>query len=77
MSVRKIGVLDKRVIDLLSLNGIPNSPILIGDDNIKHMLAKHPEDYNKYNRYINDILNHPDYIRKNPKDDSIEYVKDF
>ncbi|MGX8851438.1 PBECR3 domain-containing polyvalent protein [Amedibacillus sp. YH-ame10] len=77
MSIKKIASLDKKVIDLLSLDATPNSPILIGEDNIKHMLTKHPIDYDKYKNHIADIIVTPDYIRLNTKDNSIEYVKEF
>lgn len=41
------------------------------------MQSRHPQDYEKYGADIADILNCPDYVGKNPKDDSIEYVKEY
>lgn len=75
--VKQIGYLTKRVIKLLNLTFSDNTPILIGDSNINHMKNKHPNDYAKYKDKIPVILNCPDYIRSNPKDNSIEYVKEF
>lgn len=77
MSIKRIGTLNKKVLELLSLTAVSNSPILIGDDNIKHMRSKHPDDYRKYEVFISDVINLPDYIRLNSKDNSVEYVKEF
>lgn len=74
---QQIGKLNERVIDLLELSATPNSPILIGQTNIDHIKKKHLNDYLKYKNYISDILEKPDYIRQNPKDNSLEYVKEF
>ena len=41
------------------------------------MQMSHPADYAKYGTYISDILSTPDYVGINPKDDSIEYVKEY
>ena len=72
-----VGKLDKRVIELLGISAVPNTPILIGTTNQTHMKSKHPNDYKKYYNSISNIIMKPDYIRQNPKDNSIEYVKEF
>lgn len=72
-----VGKLDKRVIELLGISAVPNTPILIGMTNQTHMKSKHPNDYKKYYNSISNIIKKPDYIRQNPKDNSIEYVKEF
>lgn len=41
------------------------------------MQQKHPEDYAKYSPYIQTILSNPEYVGLNPKDNSIEYVREF
>lgn len=74
---QKVGKLSARVISLLGLTQKQDQPILLGASNIAHMQAKHPTDYQKYGKYIPHILSQPDYVRLNPKDGSIEYVKDF
>ncbi|MCB6992207.1 transposase [bacterium 210820-DFI.6.37] len=74
---KQIGKIDRRVINLLNLSVSPDTPIYIGDSNIQHMKSSHPKDYAKYNSNISDILNSPDYVATNPKDGSIEYVKEF
>ena len=73
---RKVGVLTRRVIELLELELQEGQSILLGDSNIGHMTTRYPEDFALYGEYIPDILLEPDYVAKNKKDDSIEYVKE-
>ncbi len=74
---KKIGVINKRIIELLNLNINENTPILLGKGNIDHIKQKHPQDYEKYFKYISVIVNNPDYVGINKKNNSIEYVKEF
>lgn len=62
---------------LLGLNPVPDKNIYLGQSNIIHMQTKHPFDYLKYGTCISDILDHPDYVYQNPKDGSIEFVKEY
>ena len=73
---RKVGVLTQRVIELLELELQEGQGIFLGNSNIGHMTTRHPEDFALYGEYIPDILQEPDYVAKNKKDDSIEYVKE-
>jgi len=76
-SIEIIGVLSQQVIDLLGLDFEAETPIYIGELNIKHIERNHPGDYGKFGRRIRRILAEPDYIGLNDKDDSIEFVKSF
>lgn len=75
--VTEVGKLSARVISLVNLPLQANQPIYLGDSNIAHMQSNHSGDYQKYGQYIPLILSVPDYVGKNPKDNSIEYVKEF
>lgn len=75
--MKEIGKLDSKIIKLLSLSFAPDTPIYLGQSNIDHIRKKHPQDYLRYGNKISDIISAPDYVRKNPKDNSIEYVKEF
>ena len=77
MGARRVGVLAQRVIQLLELNLKEGQDILLGESNIAHMMSRHPEDYIRYHEYIPLILEQPDYLALNAKDNSIEYVKEF
>lgn len=73
-----IGKITNDVISVLQLSNIAaNTPVYLGDSNIEHMKSKHLEAYNKYGNNIEMILLQPDYVGINPKDKSIEYVKEF
>ncbi|MCL1823187.1 MAG: PBECR2 nuclease fold domain-containing protein [Oscillospiraceae bacterium] len=73
----EIGIIKREIINALNLPVTPETPIYIGKTNINHMRIKHPDTFIKYNEYIPMILDNPDYIGINPKDGSIEYVKEF
>lgn len=75
--MKKIGKIKDDVINVLGLSIDAGTPIFIGDSNINHMIKKHPKDYNEYGKYITDIIDKPDYVGYNFKNDSIEYVKEF
>ena len=75
--MKKVGILEKRIIDILSLSLAPDTPIFLGQSNIQHIQNRHPADYAKYGDKIPEIISSPDYVRENPKDKSIEYVKEY
>ena len=72
----RVGTLCSEVLNTLGLTG-EEAPIYLGESNISHMTNKHPDDFNRYGKYIKSILKAPDYVGINPKDNSIEYVKEF
>lgn len=75
MKPEKVGEIDEVVIKILNLSIGPNAPIFVGEQNIQHMIDKHPEDFSKYGGKIAEILENPDFVAKHPKKDSIEYIK--
>ena len=90
---RIVGTISAQVIALLGLNIPDNTPIFLGDSNVEHMQSRHLKDFEKYGEFtgsgeisdyfekygchISDILKSPDYVARNPKDQSIEYVKEY
>ncbi len=72
-----LGKISKKILSLLNDQYCDDIPVFLGESNIKHMQSKHPEDYAKYGMYISEIVTDPDYIGLNPKDQSIECVKEF
>lgn len=75
--MKQVGKIDQHIISLLSLDLAADTPIYLGDSNINHMKTSHPADYAKYCTEIPNIIAAPDYVRVNPKDNSIEYVKEY
>jgi len=72
----KIGVVEQKVINLLSLNFVAGAPICISDQNIDHMKLQHPVDYGMYGEDIGLILAEPDFIGLK-SDGSLEYIKEI
>lgn len=70
-----IGYISQAVIKTLDLKISPNTPVFIGESNIAHIKSRHPYEYDQYYRDISLIINSPDYVGLNPKDDSILFVK--
>lgn len=73
----KIAVISAAVAQALSLPHLQGTSIYLGETNILHMKTSHPVDYAKYRDELPNILNCPDYVGINPKDNSIEFVKEF
>lgn len=73
--MKPIAYLSPQIIDTLNLNIAPHTPIFIGESNIEHIKNRHPYEYEKYYSDIGNIINYPDYIGLNPKDNSILLVK--
>lgn len=74
---KQVGIVNKKVIQLLNLKCKEEMPIILGETNIEHMKKQHPEDYYKYGKDIREILKNPTYVAKNPNQGSIEYIKEY
>ena len=72
-----VGQVTETVEKLLSLANIKDKNIYFAPSNLEHMKNSHPEDFEKYGSRLTEILAVPDYVGQNPKDGSIEYVKEF
>ena len=74
---KQVGIINKKVIKLLGLDYKKELPIFLGDSNIEHMKRKHIIDYQRYGSDIERIIANPTYVAKNPKQGSIEYIKEY
>ena len=75
MDKQKIGSFSQKVIELLQLDITAGTPIYIGSSNVEHIKSRHPYEYDKYFPYISDIISTPDYVGRNPSDESVSFVK--
>lgn len=72
-----IGKLDDKVASILGID-MPDDPMIyLGEQNIRHMISNHPDDYEKYGDRIGEIVSEPDYVFFDPTDHSIEFIKEF
>ena len=74
---KQIGKVTEKVIKLLNLEYKQELPIILGKSNIEHMKRQHFEDFMKYGKDIEEIIRKPTYVAKNPKQGSIEYIKEY
>ncbi|AKS39542.1 transposase [Anoxybacillus gonensis] len=77
MKPQKVGVINEQVIRKLCLSMPENMPIMLSKTNIEHMKNEHPNHFEKYFKYLSNILSDPDYIAKHPQNRSIQYIKVF
>lgn len=75
--MNKIGAVSPKLKSILALDTLLDENIYIGKSNIEHMEKTHPQDFEKYKDDIEFIIKAPDYVGINPKDNSIEYVKEY
>lgn len=73
--MKPIAYISQEIIDTLNLNLSPNTPVYIGKNNIEHIKNRHPYKFDKYYQDISTIINNPDYVGLNPKDNSLLMVK--
>ena len=74
---KKVGLFSENVVQKLGLEMAVGTPIYVADTNVEHMQKSHPEDYEKFGNELHNIIANPDYVGKNEKDDSIEFVKEY
>lgn len=72
-----VGHVTETIAALAGISLPKDANIYLGASNIEHMRSSHPADFARYGNQLADILKSPDYIGKNPSDDSLEYVKEF
>ncbi len=75
--IRKIGAFNQKVLSVLDEDIPLGTPIYIGTVNVEHIKNRHPYEYDKYFKDIEYIIDKPDYVGKNPKDNSIIFVKEY
>ncbi len=75
--MKKVGEFTSNIINQLQLNIPIGTPILIGDSNENHIKSRHPYEYEQYFNRLSDIIANPDYIGLSPKNNSVQFVKEF
>ena len=75
--MKQIGIFSEKVVSLLSLDIEAGTPIFIGRHNEQHIRDRHPAEYDLYYSRIEEIIDSPNYVGKDPKTGSIDFVKTF
>ncbi len=69
-----VGKIDKEIYKCITDDIISNE-VIITDERVGHIKERHPNDYERYYRYLKEIVENPDYIveTNKPKTALINY----
>lgn len=74
--VHKIGNIDINKYKCVT-EDIKTSDVIITDERIQHIKDRHPNDYEKYYRYMSEVVANPDYIVEANKPNTALILKEF
>ncbi len=69
-----IGKLDKSIYKCVT-EDIQSEDVIITENQIEHIKERHPNDYERYFRYVKEIIESPDYILEANKPDTAFILK--
>ena len=72
--VQYIGKIDKNIYKCVT-EDLQTDEVIITDIQVQHIKERHPDDYEKYFKYAEDILKEPDYILEANKPDTAFILK--
>lgn len=71
-----IGKLDKEIYGCVSRE-IVSENVIITEERIKHIMQRHPNDFEQYYSYIPQIICKPDYIIESKKENTAVILKEI
>ena len=71
-----IGQIDKEKYKLITKD-ITTNEVILTDKQIEHIKMRHPNDYERYFKYLKEIIEEPDYIIKDTKPNTGFLLKEF
>ena len=71
-----IGKIDRKKFEKIS-NDITVEEVILTDKQIEHIKERHTNDYERYFKYIKNIVENPDYIIKDAKPNTGFLLKEF
>lgn len=74
--VHIIGRIDREIYRCVTEN-IVTDEVIITDERIQHIKLRHPNDFEKYCDYMNDIVTNPEYIIETNKPNTALILKSF
>ena len=69
-----VGKIDKKIYSCIT-EDIVTDEVIITDERIAHIKERHPDDYEKYYSYLQQILEEPDYILESKTPDTAFILK--
>lgn len=76
MDVHSIGKIDKEIYKCIT-ESIITDEVVITDNQIKHIKERHPNDYERFSEYFNEIISKPDYIVETSKPNTALILKEI
>ena len=71
-----IGRINKQIYSCVS-NDIVTDEVIITDNQIRHIKARHPDVYERFSNYFEEIISFPDYIIESKKPDTAVILKEI
>ena len=71
-----VGKLDKKIYQCIS-NDIITDEVIITDNQINHIKERHPNDYEMFSQYLDEIVRFPDYIIETHKPNTALILKEI
>ena len=71
-----IGRINKQIYSCVS-NDIVTDEVIITDSQIRHIKDRHPDDYERFSKYFEEIISFPDYIIESKKPDTAVILKEI
>lgn len=76
VEVHTVGKIDKNIYKCIT-EDIVTDEVIITDERIRHIQERHPNDYERYYRYLKEIVEHPQYIIESNKPYTALILKEF
>lgn len=76
MDVYPVGKIDREIYKCIT-NDIITEDVIITNERINHIKERHPDDYEKFERYLKEIVEQPDYIIETKKANTALILKEI
>lgn len=74
--VHTVGKIDRNIYKCIT-EDIVTDEVIITDNQIQHIKERHPNDYERFSNYFEEIIKNPDYIIKANKPDTAVILKEI
>lgn len=74
--MQTVGIIDIEKYSVIS-QSIQTSEVVITEERIRHIQERHPDDYERYAKYLQAIVEYPDYILEASKPNTAFLLKEI
>lgn len=76
IDVHTVGKIDREIYKCIT-EDIVTDEVIITDTQIRHIKERHPNDYERFSDFFNDIVSSPDYIIETPRANTALILKEI